>query len=564
MLHFLLFQLQFMNASAPTVTIQNQSGGTCYAHASARLMLHSWLRVSGVKVPSYNTLVNAIIKKYGKNGGRSSDVIDYFGDPDKRWLEPEFKDQFVEPSIWSTQSFLQSIPLLKSFFRFGSKTSTPREVWRDYPYLPKLRCIFLNMQDFKDAAKFSLIKQRNRPILLCFYLSEKRWEKFRKHYESFPDVPLEEHHMTLDTGVAENLDKISGHGVVIDITNSHFDCLVIKNSWGNGWASGGCFRVKDLSALMVPGSSDQYHRMYLIEIVWDNKKIHDKIKPFSKDPIRIPELCWSDLVLSKDKKLGEGGDSIVYEMQYANEVVAVKETLFNSSNRDLHFGHLEHPHILRVLGYITNQSTPYVDADTPRTGPEGAVLLLMEKADGTLKELRKDMSPDEQQKALHGVLLALEFLAKSNICHRDVKPDNIFRVNGMWKLGDFGISTSNTETIGGRGTRGWTDPAIMNSQPEDTTLTHLPQYDMYSIGCLVNKTRNWPGLAGLPESITVASLQAYPSLSICRSREDRRGEEGRGAEDGNACRGIRTNQSYRAGYGSQRSHRYYLFIQCSD
>ena len=35
---------------------------------------------------------------------------------------------------------------------------------------------------------------------------------------------------------------------------------------------------------------------------------------------------------------------------------------------------------------------------------------------------------------------ALDFLARNNVAHRDIKPDNVFIKNGVFKLGDFGFA----------------------------------------------------------------------------------------------------------------------------
>ena len=51
------------------------------------------------------------------------------------------------------------------------------------------------------------------------------------------------------------------------------------------------------------------------------------------------------------------------------------------------------------------------------------------------------LTQDEVVKMGIDVLSALEFCHRSNILHRDIKPDNIFVSNfGEYKLGDFGIA----------------------------------------------------------------------------------------------------------------------------
>lgn len=48
---------------------------------------------------------------------------------------------------------------------------------------------------------------------------------------------------------------------------------------------------------------------------------------------------------------------------------------------------------------------------------------------------RKPMSLERRYKLLRSMLLALEFIHKNNMCHLDIKPDNIFIKNDRFKLG---------------------------------------------------------------------------------------------------------------------------------
>lgn len=62
--------------------------------------------------------------------------------------------------------------------------------------------------------------------------------------------------------------------------------------------------------------------------------------------------------------------------------------------------------------------------------------------EGTLGDIlkKKKILPEEEAKSvMFQIVQAIDILAKNNIAHRDIKPDNVFIKDGIYKLGDVFI-----------------------------------------------------------------------------------------------------------------------------
>ena len=82
------------------------------------------------------------------------------------------------------------------------------------------------------------------------------------------------------------------------------------------------------------------------------------------------------------------------------------------------------PHILRVLDLIHEWDT----------------YLVSEFAETTLDKVlhNRSLALDEAKAVEDALLAALGVLHEAGLVHSDVREDNVFRVEGMWKLGDLG------------------------------------------------------------------------------------------------------------------------------
>lgn len=61
---------------------------------------------------------------------------------------------------------------------------------------------------------------------------------------------------------------------------------------------------------------------------------------------------------------------------------------------------------------------------------------------------RQTLDVFRQLKVLREVLLALELLHSRGMVHLDIKPENIFVKNNLYKLGDFGLANAFSKNDG--------------------------------------------------------------------------------------------------------------------
>ena len=136
-------------------------------------------------------------------------------------------------------------------------------------------------------------------------------------------------------------------------------------------------------------------------------------------------------------KIGEGSDGFVKKcyLKSTNEVFAVKSIkmdeehiLFLKTNfKDIY--ELNHPNIIKYKNM-------YLDLKNKTS------FLVMDYENHPNLLEYKDLSEDEIKLIAQQLLDTVAYIHSCNICHRDIKPDNILydRENKMIKLVDFGIS----------------------------------------------------------------------------------------------------------------------------
>ena len=160
-----------------------------------------------------------------------------------------------------------------------------------------------------------------------------------------------------------------------------------------------------------------------------------------------------------------------------------------------------HPHLVPILhmGKVTKfvyYTMPLADAYRPDQSASGTATApptnaLSEEYRPHTLELeiaqRGKLTVEESLDLLRQLLSALERLHRNQIVHCDVKPANILRIDGVWKLGDMGLaikSSPEREATGARGTRAYWPPEGPRGDSTD---------DLFALGLTI-----WVASTGKP------------------------------------------------------------------
>lgn len=163
---------------------------------------------------------------------------------------------------------------------------------------------------------------------------------------------------------------------------------------------------------------------------------------------------------------------------------------------------IRNPNVIKYIGYhdgLTEPKTPY---------------LIMEFAsEGSLEEFLKSQrdffSEEECLSIFHQIINGMEAV-NSALIHRDIKPDNIFIDNGVFKIADFGLAKIASDKTRTRTFKGWgTEPYIAPEAYRSETNTI--QMDMYAIGLVFYQIAGMKHAYGSPSDWEQAHLTAVPN-----------------------------------------------------
>ncbi len=132
-------------------------------------------------------------------------------------------------------------------------------------------------------------------------------------------------------------------------------------------------------------------------------------------------------------------------------------------------------YFMPILFEDLNASTPY---------------FIMPIADGVYtEEIDNSKKESRNPEGLSDILNALEFLHDRGLVHRDLKPQNILKHNGSWKLADFGLISQDKEILSqtittSKNAFGTTMYCAPEQLMEFKRIT--PQADIYSFGAILH------------------------------------------------------------------------------
>lgn len=104
-------------------------------------------------------------------------------------------------------------------------------------------------------------------------------------------------------------------------------------------------------------------------------------------------------------------------------------------------------------------------------------------------EIERCKNEGRNPEGLGDILNALEFLHDKGLVHRDLKPQNVLKHNGAWKLADFGLISQDKEILSQTITTSkQAFGTTMYCAPEQVTEFNriTPQADIYSFGAILH------------------------------------------------------------------------------
>ncbi len=155
-----------------------------------------------------------------------------------------------------------------------------------------------------------------------------------------------------------------------------------------------------------------------------------------------------------------------------------------------------------------------VPLDSGQDAEDEAYYVVMPLADcsleGYLQDGRGKLTEEEAVEVLSQVAKGLEEAA--GLVHRDLKPGNILRHDGRWKIADFGIARFVEDSTSMQTLKEFLTPAY--AAPEQWTFQQVSKAtDLYALGCVGHTLLTGaPPFTGSPQELKEEHLHAPPPL----------------------------------------------------
>ena len=211
--------------------------GPCYAHATARVMLHAWRHLRpDLELPPLEVLIAVIIAQFAaidKSGGKNSqgkNTKGYFRNPSQ--VIVLFCDPTNKPSFRRLLPSANELGNVKFENKNGKQETVTEQHMKDYFKLPKLNSVYdQNLTGMTNLQLIGKYKQDySTEIIFRFGLTVPRWAKYDKFFNENSTGILTAKHLELGDGEEEDVTAVNGHVVVIDLKNSSNEYLTIKDS----------------------------------------------------------------------------------------------------------------------------------------------------------------------------------------------------------------------------------------------------------------------------------------------------------------------------------------------
>lgn len=180
-------------------------------------------------------------------------------------------------------------------------------------------------------------------------------------------------------------------------------------------------------------------------------------------------------------QLGRGAFGVVCRGRGNDDTqVAVKILLPREGETDIRARTRE----VQIAERLRDEDTRYLVRTFDYLFDQNKLYVVMELGSGRLEISEDGLDEEEAIAVIRQIAKGLAELDAYKLIHRDLKPDNIINIGGVWKLADFGISRNTavdtqTVTFADWGTLSYMAPERFEPGTPASTKT-----DLYALGCI--------------------------------------------------------------------------------